>query len=120
MPGDDEEIKAHVKEAEAIIEKEADQWDDDHPIVERAPTSEEQTEPPETKDAADLQMDTVGSLTNGEKSSTPINSDDTNMHGTATSNGDRKDSEPSEALKDPGDDGGEEIVEGGEEDTVIY
>ncbi len=32
----------------------------------------------------------------------------------------RNDTEPPEASKDPGDDGGEEVVEGGEEDTVIY
>lgn len=102
------------------MEREANQWDKDHPSNERALTPETKAEPPETHVAADGQMDTVGSVTNGEKTSTPVKSEDTNMIGTATPNGDRKSPEPLEASKDPGDDGGEDVVEGGEEDTVIY
>lgn len=120
MPGDDEKIKGQVKGVEAIIEKEADQWDDDHPIVERDAIPETKPEPAETEAAAEDQTDTVGYTTNEETSSTPIKSDDTNMNGTAIPNGDLNDIELPEASKDPGDDGGEEIVEGGEEDTVIY
>lgn len=120
MPGDDEKIKAQVKEVEAINEREADKWDDDHPSVERDATPETKPEPSETKDAVEDRTDTVGSATNEEKSSTPNKSDDTNMSGTAMPNGDPNDIELPEASKDPGDDGGEEVVEGGEEDTVIY
>jgi len=62
----------------------------------------------------------VGSATNAEQSLTPIKSDDTNVNVPAMPNEVRNDTEPPEASKDPGDDGGEEVVEGGEEDTVIY
>lgn len=120
MPGDHEKIEAQIKETETIIEKEADEWDDDHPGVERASTPETKMEPPEIKNGAEDQSDTVGSATNGEKSFTPIKSDETNMNDTAMPDEDRNDTEPPEASKDPGDDAGEEVVEGGEEDTVIY
>lgn len=66
-------------------------------------------------------MDTVGAGTNGEEPSSPKISEDTNMNDTAASmESGEKDlpAEPSEAVKDHGDNG-EEVVEG-EEDTVIY
>lgn len=62
----------------------------------------------------------MGSVTNGEKTSTPAKNEDTNMNVTATPEPDRKSPEPLELSKDAGDDGGEDVVEGGEEDTVIY
>lgn len=62
----------------------------------------------------------MGSVTNGEKASTPAKYEDTNMNGTTTPERDRKSPEPLEVSKDAGDDGGEDVVEGGEEDTVIY
>ena len=66
-------------------------------------------------------MDTVGAATNGEKPSSPKVSEDTNMNGSVASmeSGEKKvPAEPSELVKDLGDNG-EEVVEG-EEDTVIY
>lgn len=62
----------------------------------------------------------MGSATHAEKSPTPTKPEDTNVNATTTSNGDQKDIEVPEAPKDQGEDGGEEVVEGGEEDTVIY
>ena len=66
-------------------------------------------------------METVGAGTNGEKPSSPMISEDTNMNDTVASKeyGEKElPAEPSEAAKDLGDNG-EEVVEG-EEDTVIY
>ena len=63
----------------------------------------------------------MGTATNGEQPSSPRISEDTNMNDTVTSmESGEKDmpAEPSEAVKDLGDNG-EEVVEG-EEDTVIY
>lgn len=66
-------------------------------------------------------VDTVGAATNGEETSNPKRSEDTNMNDTVASIGPGEKEmpdEPSEAIKDLGDNG-EEVVEG-EEDTVIY
>lgn len=118
LPGDEEKVKAQVQEAEEIIEKETTQWDEGHPATDPEPPPDRKTEPPETKEATHIETDTVGSATNGEKSSTPVIAEDTNVNGTATSNDERKTAEPPEASKDQADDAGE-VVEG-EEDTVIY
>ena len=66
-------------------------------------------------------MDTVGTGTNREQPSSPKLSEDTNMNdivGSMESEKKELPAEPSEAVKDHGDNG-EEVVEG-EEDTVIY
>lgn len=66
-------------------------------------------------------MDTVGAGTNEEQPSSPKISEDTNMIDTVAPMEAGQEEllvEPSEAVKDHGDNG-EEVVEG-EEDTVIY
>lgn len=63
-------------------------------------------------------METVGSSTNEGKPPSLNASETTNTNGTDSPNTQRKATEPPEASKDQGDDGGE-VVEG-EEDTVIY
>ena len=66
-------------------------------------------------------MDTVGAATNGGQPSSPKKSEDTDMKDVvaSTESGEKEiPAEPSEAVKDHGDNG-EEVVEG-EEDTVIY
>ena len=66
-------------------------------------------------------MDTVGAATNGDQPSSPKISEDTDMKDVVASTEYEEKTipaEPSEAVKDHGDNG-EELVEG-EEDTVIY
>ena len=78
-------------------------------------------DPSGTSEADGRTVDTVGATTNGEQPSSPKKSEDTDMKDVVTSTefGEKKiPSEPSEAVKDHGDNG-EEVVEG-EEDTVIY
>ena len=78
-------------------------------------------DPPETKQEDAQAVDTVGAATNGEQPSSPKISEDTNMNdivATIESGDENMPAEPSEAVKDLGDNG-EEVVEG-EEDTVIY
>ena len=122
MPGDEEKIKAQVKEAEKSIEKEAEQWDTDDAATndEVPPPKTGDTDPSETKEVDGQTVDTVGAA-NGDKPSSPKISEDTNMTDAVTSTESKekeKAAEPSEIVKDHGDNG-EEVVEG-EEDTVIY
>ena len=63
----------------------------------------------------------MGTATNRDQPSSPKTSDDANMKDivASTESGEKEiPAEPSEAVKDHGDNG-EEVVEG-EEDTVIY
>ena len=63
----------------------------------------------------------MGNATNRDQHSSPKTSDDANMKDivASTESGEKEiPAEPSEAVKDHGDNG-EEVVEG-EEDTVIY
>ena len=85
------------------------------------PSTNGGADPPETKQEDAQAVDTVGAATNGEQPSSPRISEDTNMNDTVASmeSGEKgMPTEPSEAVKDLGDNG-EEVVEG-EEDTVIY
>lgn len=122
-PGDDEKIKAQVREAEESIEREAKQWDIDNVATndEVRPSKNGEADPPETEEEDARAVDTVGAATNGEQPSSPKISEDTNMNDTAasTESGEKElPAEPSDAVKDHVDNG-EEVVEG-EEDTVIY
>ena len=125
LPSEEERIKAQIEETEAIIEKEREQWEAENPADEQQvpPDSDSKAEPPETKDTANGQTDTVGDSTNIEgQPPGPKAEEDTNMNGTTSPGGEQKvtepvEAEPAEAPKDH-DDGGE-VVEG-EEDTVIY
>lgn len=123
MPGDEEKIKAQIKEAEELIEREAKQCDmDEMATNEEAPPSKSgDADPPEIKEEDAQTVDTVGTATNEDQPSSPKISEDTNMKDTlaSTESGENEiPAEPSEAVKDHGDNG-EEVVEG-EEDTVIY
>ena len=123
MPGDEEKIKAQVKEAEESVEKEAKQWDTDDGATtdEVPPPKTGDTDPGETKEVDAQTVDTVGAATNGDEPSSPKITEDTNMTDAITSTELEEKSklvEPCEAVKDHGDNG-EEVVEG-EEDTVIY
>ena len=76
---------------------------------------------PETKEEDAQTVDTVGTVTNGDQPSSPKIPEDTNMKDVvaSTESGEKEmPAEPSETVKDHGDNG-EEVVEG-EEDTVIY
>ncbi|KAL9135581.1 MAG: hypothetical protein Q9175_003230 [Cornicularia normoerica] len=122
-PGDEEKIKVQVEEAKQSIEREATQWDIDTVATndEAPPSTNGGADPPETKEEDAQVVDTVGAATNGEEPSNPKRSEDTNMNDTVASIGPGEKEmpdEPSEAIKDLGDNG-EEVVEG-EEDTVIY
>lgn len=123
MPGDEEKIKAQVKEAEELIEREAKQCEmDEMAANEGAPPSKSgDADPPEIKEEDARTVDTVGTATNGDQPPSPKIAEDTNMKDVLTSaESEEKEvpAEPSEAVKDHGDNG-EEVVEG-EEDTVIY
>lgn len=89
---------------------------------EKAPPSlNDGADPPETKEEGARALDTVGAAANEEQPSSPKLSEDTNMNDIVASmeSGEKElPAEPSEAIKDLGDNG-EEVVEG-EEDTVIY
>ena len=88
---------------------------------EAPPSKSGDVEHPEGKEEDARTVDTVGSATNGDQPSSPKISEDTNMKDVVASieSGEKEiPVEPSEAIKDHGDNG-EEVVEG-EEDTVIY
>ena len=122
MPGDEEKIKAQVTEAEESIEREAKQWDMDEEATKgEAPSRSDNKGPAEAKEDDAGTVETVGAATNEGQPSSPKISEDTNMTDTAglmESGEEERPAEPSEAVKDHGDNG-EEVVEG-EEDTVIY
>ena len=124
LPGDEEKIKAQVEEAEQTIDRESNQWDEDHPSADpaRSPPEKAKEQPESEVTHDDGQKDnTVGSVDADQEASTalPVNSEDTNMEDAADTNGERRHTEsPEDAAKDHGDDGGEVLV--GEEDTVIY
>lgn len=120
---DEEKIKAQIEEAEKAIVKETKQWDVDNAAanVEVAPSTSGGVDPPEVKEDGTQAVDTVGTATNGGESSSPKQSEDTNLseNVASTEAGEKAmPVEPSEAGKDLADNG-EEVVEG-EEDTVIY
>lgn len=88
---------------------------------EAPPSKSGDADPPESKEEDARTVDTVGAATNGDQPSSPKTSEDTNMKDTLASTASGENEipvEPSEAVKDHGDNG-EEVVEG-EEDTVIY
>ena len=115
-----------MKDAEGIVEREAKQWDMDNIATEDdAPPAKSGGEDAAAAMEQDARsVDTVGAATtNGDAPSSPKISEDTNMKDVDDSNPeseekDRPAAEPTEAVKDHGDNG-EEVVEG-EEDTVIY
>ena len=94
----------------------------DQAANDRAPPSKSGDEnPPEIKEEDARTVDTVGTATNGDQPSSPKVPEDANMKDVVASTETREKempAEPSEAVKDHGDNG-EEVVEG-EEDTVIY
>ena len=94
----------------------------DEAAIDQAPPSKSgDANPPETKEEDARTVDTVGTATNGDQPSSPKIPEDTNMKDVVawTESGENEThAEPSEAVKDHGDNG-EEVVEG-EEDTVIY
>lgn len=123
LPGDEEKIKAQVEEAEESVGKEAKQWDLDNLATnDEAPSSTNgDAGPSQTNEENARAVDTVGAATDVGQPSSPKNSEDTNMNDpVASMEPEEKEvsAEPSEAVKDLGDNG-EEVVEG-EEDTVIY
>lgn len=80
-----------------------------------------EADPPGTPVADGRTGDTVGAATNEDQPSSPKISEDTDMKDVvvSTESGEKEiPAEPSEVVKDHGDNG-EEVVEG-EEDTVIY
>ena len=120
LPDEEEKIQAQKREAEEIVDKETTQWDEDHAAADPEHPSEMEDKQPKPNDISKDEKDKVGSdsMTNGEASSAPANSENTNMDDVTMSDLEPKHTDTPEVSKDHGDDGGEELI--GEEDTVIY
>ena len=121
LPGDEAVIKKQIEAAEDIIQREASQFEAENP-PETAESSPATTgKPPGNSDLPVNSPETVGSATNKDEQLSSEMHNDTNPDPKSSemSNKPPKAVEPTEALKDHGDDAGEIVLEG-EEDTVIY
>lgn len=122
MPGDDDKIKAQIKEAEERVKRETTQWDADNPQTNGESSDVKEMKASEINDVdADAttnadRMDTVGSeIDKGEPPELNLSND---ANGDIPVMSDVQEAPQQLEAKDQGDDGGE-VVEG-EEDTVIY